>query len=115
MDSVKLGILLCIHAGIRTGELSAIKWGDVSLEEQTIHISLTVQRIRDEKDSGHKTRLALVKPKLNSAIRSIPLPDKLCSIMEPLKQDDACFILTGTGMYALLRGKGEAEARARTY
>ena len=39
VDLYKAGILLCFFTGIRLGELCALKWEDIHLEEQMLTIS----------------------------------------------------------------------------
>ena len=89
-----LGILLCLSTGLRLGELCALKWDDISLEEKKIYVHRTLQRIRDDESSGAKTKIVITAPKSNCAIRTIPLPDKLCSALAPTWQPGA-FFLTG--------------------
>lgn len=73
----KIGILLCIFTGIRLGELCGLKWLDIDLNSNTLHISRTCQRIRSD---GH-TKLIITSPKSISSTRSIPLPSFLISIL----------------------------------
>ena len=95
---LKLGVLLCLYAGVRVGELSALKWGDIDLEKRTLHIASTIQRVKDEA-GDKKTKLKSVPPKFKSAIRDVELPGKLCLVAAPLKQDDSYFVLTGTDRF----------------
>ena len=89
-----LGILLCLSTGIRLGELCALTWDDISLEEKKLHIRRTMQRIRNYAGDGAKTKIVVTSPKSDSSIRTIPLPDKLCSALAPTWQPGA-FFLTG--------------------
>ena len=38
MDLTRLGIYICLFTGIRIGELRALTWDDISLENNMIHI-----------------------------------------------------------------------------
>ena len=89
-----LGILLCLSTGLRLGELCALTWDDISLEEQMLYVRRTLQRIRDYESSGPKTKIVVTPPKSDCSIRSIPLPHKLCSALTPTWQPGA-FFLTG--------------------
>ena len=89
-----LGILLCLSTGLRLGELCALTWDDISLEEQKLHVCRTLQRIRDYESAGTKTKIIVTPPKSTRSIRTIPLPGKLCSALAPTWQPGA-FFLTG--------------------
>lgn len=75
-----LGILLCINSGLRIGELCALKWSDVDINEQVIHVTKTMQRIC-LKDSVPKSYVAITSPKTESSIRDIPLSHKMCGLL----------------------------------
>ena len=94
-DPVKLGILLCMHAGLRLGELAGLRWGDISDENRLVHIRHSVQRVKNPEESGRKTSLCLVTPKFKNAVRDVPLPEELIPIVESLRQRESCFVLTG--------------------
>ncbi len=89
-----LGILLCLSTGIRLGELCALTWDDISLEEKKLYVRRTLQRIRRFAGDGAKTKIVVTPPKSDCSIRTIPLPDKLCSALAPTWQPGA-FFLTG--------------------
>ena len=51
-----LGILICLFTGIRIGELCALMWSDISLDEQELYIRRTMQRLQNrDKKAEHKT------------------------------------------------------------
>ena len=93
-DRSHLGILLCLSTGLRLGELCALTWDDISLEEQKLYVRRTLQRIRSYAGDGAKTKIVVTSPKSDCSIRTIPLPDKLCSALAPTWQPGA-FFLTG--------------------
>lgn len=101
MDPCKFGVLLALLTGIRIGELCALRWNNISLQDNTIKISSTMQRLKDmELDRGAKTKIVIGSPKSDSSARTIPLSDhtaELCGRMDPKSQ--AAFILTGTADY----------------
>lgn len=93
-SNVSTGILLALSAGLRIGEVCAMRWGDISLQSRTVSVQRTVQRIRSESD-GKRTKLYFGEPKTRSSRRTIPLPRYLCELLEPLRSDKNHYILTG--------------------
>lgn len=87
MDIYKLGVLIALSTGIRIGELCALQWTD--LKNETIIINKTLQRI---KDNNGGTRIAVLPPKSESSIRSIPVPDFLTPILEKYRKVDGYLI-----------------------
>lgn len=76
MNSYKLGILIALYTGVRLGELCALKWEDIN--EGTIKINKTVQRIK----CGKKTELRTTLPKTKSSERIIPTPGFLNTLFK---------------------------------
>lgn len=94
----RLGVLLCLYTGLRLGEICALKWGDISADNQLLTVRRTVQRIRNPSRGadGHKTSMIFDTPKSQSALRSIPLPSFLLPYLERQRREADCFVLTGT-------------------
>ncbi len=71
-DRFKLAVLLCLHTGLRLGELCALKWEDIDFENQMVIVSRTVQRLYVE---GYATKTVLLEtlPKSDHSRREIPL------------------------------------------
>lgn len=92
-----LGILICLSTGLRIGELCALKWEDIDIDEAVIKVRHTVQRIyiTDDKDNKY-TKLLIDSPKTKESIRDIPLSSSLVKILKPLKKvtNDEYYILT---------------------
>lgn len=101
MDACKFGVLLALLTGIRIGELCALRWENLSLEDNTIKITSTMQRLKDMDQSGAaKTKIVIGSPKSDTSIRTIPISDaavELCRRMRPKRP--AAFVLTGTERY----------------
>ena len=75
-DVFKMGILLCLHTGLRLGELCALRWSDIDFKGKVLHVNRTVQRIAvDGMES--KTVLYECEPKSDCSKREIPLPDAI--------------------------------------
>ena len=97
INAVKLGILICMHTGLRIGEICGLRWADISICDGTISIKRTVQRLQTfSSDDGPKTRICIDTPKTSNSLRKIPIPGFLISLLEEFYPpcSDA-FILTG--------------------
>ena len=89
-DLTKAGILLTLFAGLKIGELCALKGSDIDLENGVIAISKTLQRI----SVGEKTELFLTDVKPDSA-RKIPIAPFLKDILAGFETDGNKFFLSG--------------------
>jgi len=93
-DLVSLGILLTLYTGLRIGELCALKWEDISLEDHSIFVHRTLQRIQTFRPE-EKTRVIITEPKSSSSIRHIPIPHPLIKRLGKAKCHASCYLLTG--------------------
>ena len=93
LDFTELGIYICLFTGIRVGELCALTWDDISLENNMIHIHRTMQRIQTP-DSEKKTEILISEPKSQCSIRDIPIESSLREklIQQAVKEG---YVLTG--------------------
>lgn len=89
------GILLCLFTGLRVGELSALKWEDISLSEKTVYVHETMQRIQTPGSNGAKTKILTSTPKSVCSIRSIPIPDEMLKILKSFSECHTGYFLTG--------------------
>lgn len=96
IDYTKLGILLCLYTGIRIGELCAMRLDDILINEKTIRVTKTMQRLQTLSSTDTKTRIVVTDPKSLSSQREIPLPDFLINIIIDLNYRSNAYILTGT-------------------
>ena len=78
----KLGVLLSLYTGIRVGELCALRWQDISFEQNIITVKSTLQRVKNLNSAGSKTKITLSPPKSPSSVRQIPIPEFLSSIIK---------------------------------
>lgn len=80
-----LGIYICLCTGMRIGELWALRWQDIDMEERVIKVRHTIQRIyiTDEGDKKY-TKLILDTPKTKESIRDITLSSDLVKIFIPI-------------------------------
>lgn len=95
-DPLCLGVLLALYGGLRIGEVCALQWSDINLEDATLQINKKVIRIRDlTPDSPKKTKIIIDKPKTVNSIRTVPLPAFLINHLKPFQQEPDIYLLTG--------------------
>lgn len=90
-----LGILLCLYTGLRVGEICALKWEDISFDEQYLRVEQTMQRIQKTDDGKQKTAVLVSAPKSDCSIRKIPLPDEVFHFIADAKHPVDTYFLTG--------------------
>ena len=91
-----LGIYICLSTGIRIGEICALTWNDIDVENGIIAVRKTIQRIYIIEDNTRHTELLLDTPKTKNSIRDIPMTKALRQLLKPLKKivNDSFFVLT---------------------
>ena len=97
MDPCKFGIMLSMLTGLRIGEICALKWGNISLENSTLSVEFTMQRLQDPGKDSQKTRVLITSPKSDTSCRIIPLTaftTSLCRQMQCAEPD--AYVLTGS-------------------
>ena len=95
-DLCKLGVLLCLFTGIRIGELCALQWKNISIEDKTIKIEQTMQRLQSNTPNDiNKTRIIITEPKSFASIRIIPLPDFVVEAIKPYQKSAGAYLLSG--------------------
>ena len=97
MDECKFGVLLALLTGLRIGEVCALRWKDIRLEEGIIRISFTMQRLKNlEQDETCKTKVVISTPKSDTSARVIPLTKYTTEICSQWKSENLeAFVLTG--------------------
>ena len=80
MDRAKMGIVVCISTGLRLGEICALKWEDIDMDDKLLRVNATVQRIAVE-NAPTKTILMEGTPKSVFSRREIPLPDEIIRLL----------------------------------
>lgn len=85
-DKFQVAVLLCLHAGLRLGELCALKWTDLDFQDRTLTVNRTLQRIAVK---GHETRTILLEtaPKSESSRRVVPLAKEMMDLLMQLRED----------------------------
>lgn len=100
-DVCKFGVLLMLLTGVRIGELCALKWGNINLEEQTIRIDATLYRLHDTAmESDSRTRIVIGAPKSDTSLRIVPLTDYAAELCRRFAvRNENTYVLTGTAEY----------------
>lgn len=90
-----LGIIVCLNTGLRVGEICALKWKNIDLDEKTLFVKKTLQRVYDRKNKISKVIIS--KPKTECSVRCIPINGKIYSVLKVIKDKykDEDFFLTG--------------------
>ena len=91
-----LGIYICLSTGMRIGEVCALKWSDIDLGTETIHVNRTIERIYIIEGDERRTELVIGTPKTKNSIREIPISKELMKLIRPLKKlvNDEYFVIT---------------------
>lgn len=102
MNTESLCILLSLNLGLRIGEVCALKWENINLNNKEIKIDNTIVRLNNyDKEVKTSTILTMVDAKTNTSIRVLPLSNYLIEIIKPLikNKDKDSFILTSTNKF----------------
>lgn len=80
--------LLGMYAGLRIGEIAALKWEDVDFQQNKIYINRTRYRIYSYEEKNNPTKLIDGSPKSTTSIREIPMSGKLKKAMISLRNEN---------------------------
>lgn len=91
-----LGIYICLSTGLRIGENCALRWSDMDVENGTISILRTIERIYMFEGGKRHTELVINAPKTKNSCREIPMSKELLGMLKPLKKvvNEDYYILT---------------------
>lgn len=91
-----LGIYLCLSSGMRIGEICALTWDDLDIENGVIHVRKTIQRIYIVEADRKHTEVILDTPKTKNSIREIPMTKNLQKMIRPIKKvvNENFYVLT---------------------
>lgn len=101
-----LPTLLALHAGLRIGEISALKWADIDFDNNMMQVQSTYQRIFGVYN-GKKTELIYSSSKTASSVRAIPMSQTLRRVLLQQKEHS-------NGEFILCRGNKPLEPRLLT-
>ena len=85
-----LCILISLYAGLRIGEVCALKWEDIDLETGVLHVNHTVIRVK--KDDVNGSYLKMDVPKTRQSLRMIPIAKQLFSILTVQQKDGNVYV-----------------------
>lgn len=89
LSPINIGILLTLNTGMRLGEICALQWKDIDLDNKVIHIRRSVIRVKNtDSTSSCKTMLILDTPKTATSSRDIPITNKMLSILSKANSDN---------------------------
>lgn len=91
-----LGVLIGIFTGMRIGEICALKWEDIDLDNKLINVNKTVQRIYNPLDEFEKSKIIITPCKTENSKRSVPIAEDLYKMLKTLRKNDHDYVLTGT-------------------
>ena len=81
-------ILTALGTGLRQGELLALKWENVHLDDKFLEVKQTVKKVYVFDSNGNKTLQTIYNtPKTQNSIRKVDLPDKLVYLLSNIKKE----------------------------
>lgn len=81
-----MGIYICLNTGMRIGEICALRWEDIDVNDGVIRVRHTLQRIYILEDDKKHTELILDTPKTSNSLRDIPMSSELLKLMKPISK-----------------------------
>lgn len=103
-DTIAIGIILSLYAGLRIGEVCALKWKNIHFLSGTVEVSKTVSRVKNvDGSTKNKTILMLSSAKTDNSIRIIPINNQILNLLQDYKTkhgiSDEAFVLTSTSRF----------------
>ena len=97
MDEIKFGVLLALLTGMRIGEICALRWGDISVDDKIIRVNFTMQRLQTlDRHSDAKTKITIGEAKSETSKRIIPLTEYATSLCRKMQVSNGnAYVLTG--------------------
>lgn len=90
-----LGILVAFYTGIRIGEVCALTWEDINLNEEIIYVRKNLQRVKSETGDEGNTQILIQTPKTSNSFRIIPIPPILLCHLKEHKKENGQYIIKG--------------------
>lgn len=100
-----LGVYICLSAGLRIGEVCALKWKDLDVARGVISIDKTLQRVYFINEGRRHTEVIIDTPKSANSVREIPMTKELGRIIKPLIR------IVNPSFYVLTNGEKPTEPR----
>ena len=91
------GILLALYAGLRIGEVCALRWSDIDFHEATLRVRHTIARVPAD---GTRSALVLDTAKTRASCREIPIVSKLLRVLTELhKHTRSAFVVSDSASF----------------
>lgn len=87
------GIILCLYAGLRIGELLALSWEDIDFVKGILSVTKTCH---DGNENGEHVRI-IDTPKTENSRRQIPLSKTLVKMLKEMKKKSKCEFVIADG------------------
>lgn len=100
-----IGILMALYTGMRIGEICALKWSDIDVDEAVIRVDKTIQRIYVLENGKKYTTLSIDSAKTKNSEREIPISKKLLPKFKAIKK------VVNNDYYVLTNEKKPTEPR----
>lgn len=100
-STTELGIIIALNTGLRIGELCALRWSDIDMTNNIIHVRHSVIRVAtDSSVNSNKTKLIIDTPKSEHSIRDIPITQKLQHCLKScIPVDKKNYILSNSPLF----------------
>lgn len=97
-----LGIMLSLYAGLRIGEVCALRWKNVDFKNRIIAVDSTVVRIKNESDNKWVYKIG--PPKTTHSKRDIPITNNLyCLLAAEFKSQKSPYIVSDSENFLNIR------------
>ncbi len=94
-----LGILLCLQTGLRLGEICGLQWQDINLENKTLIIHRTLQKIYIKEKNRCYSKIIIDTPKTKTSNRTIPLYYDFINLIKSFYEDKSYYFITNNKNY----------------
>lgn len=87
LNATGIGVIISLYSGLRIGEICALTWDDIDLDNQILHVRHTIARVKNEKNRTTKTALIIDEPKTKASKRDIPISTSLMNYIIEYKKN----------------------------
>ena len=75
-------LMTAYHTGMRIGEIFALRWDNIDLDNRIIHVKENISEAKDEKGRGH---IIQDTPKTVNSVRDIDISETLCKVLSEIR------------------------------
>ena len=83
LNFTSIGILIALNTGLRVGEICALCWEDIDIDNHVLYVKNTVSRIRTAAD---RCQWIIETPKTASSLRMIPISNALLEALLQIRE-----------------------------